>query len=65
MYCYYAPDRHTQRVGLEMVSMVVSPLCAHVSVDLKKPDLAYFVAYIAHYRLPVIGDIYANICAKI
>ena len=48
-----------------MVSMVVFPLCAHVSVHLKKPDLAYFVVYIAHSSVSVIGDIYANICANI
>ena len=48
-----------------MVLMVVFPLCAHVSVHLKKAYFAYFVVYIAHFRLLVIGDIYAKICAKI
>jgi len=65
MYCYYAPDARRERGGCEMVSMVVFPLCAHVSVHLKKPDLAYFVVYIAHSSVSVIGDIYANICANI
>ena len=64
-YCYYAWDRHTQRVGAEMVLVVISPLCAGVCVHLKKAYFAYFVAYIPHSRLLVISDIYANICAKI
>ena len=41
-----------------MVLMVGFPLCARVSVHFKKAYLAYFVAYIAHSRLLVIGDIY-------
>ena len=57
MYCYYAPDRHRQRVGGEMVSMVGFLSCAGVSVDLKNPDFSYFVAYIAHFRGFVIGGI--------
>jgi len=48
-----------------MVSMVKFPLCARVFVDLKKAYLAYFVAYIAHSSVSVIGYIYANICANI
>ena len=48
-----------------MVSMVGFPLCAGVYVDLKKAYLAYFVAYIAHSSVSVIGYIYANICANI
>ena len=58
MYCYYAPDRHRQRVGGEMVLMVRFPLCARVSVHFKKAYFAYFVAYIAHFRHSVIGYIY-------
>ena len=57
MYCYYAPDERRERGGLEMVSMVGFPLCARVYVDLKKAYLAYFVAYIAHSSVSVIGDI--------
>jgi len=48
-----------------MVLMVVFPLCAHVSVHFKKAYFAYFVAYIAHSRLSVIGDISRKICANI
>ena len=47
-----------------MVSVVTYPLCARVSVHFKKAYLAYFVVYIAHSRLPVIGGIYANICRE-
>ena len=65
MYCYYAPDERRAGGGLEMVLMVRFPLCAHVSVDFKKAYFAYFVAYIAHSSVSVIGDIYANICANI
>ena len=65
MYCYYAPDERRERGGLEMVLMVKSPLCARVSVHFKKAYFAYFVAYIAHSSVSVIGDIYANICANI
>jgi len=48
-----------------MVSMVVFPLCAHVSVHLKKADFAYFVAYIAHSSVSVIGDISRKSARKI
>ena len=65
MYYYYVPDRHRQRGEAGMVLVVIYPSCAHVSVDLKKAYLAYFVAYIAHSSVSVIGDIYANICANI
>jgi len=41
-----------------MVSMVESPLCAHVSVHFKNPDFSYFGAYIPHFCVFVIGDIY-------
>ena len=58
MYCYYAPDERRERGGLEKVLMVTFPLCARVSVHLKNPDFSYFVAYIAHSRLSVIGYIY-------
>ena len=57
MYCYYAPDERRERGGLEMVSMVKFPLCARVSVHFKKAYFAYFVAYIAHSSVSVIGDI--------
>ena len=40
-----------------MVSMVKFPLCARVSVHFKKAYFAYFVAYIAHSSVSVIGDI--------
>ena len=65
MYCYYAPDERSERGEAGMVLVVIYPLCAHVSVHLKKAYLAYFVVYIPHFRLLVIGDIYAKICAKI
>ena len=48
-----------------MVLMVTFPLCAGVYVHFKKAYLAYFVAYIAHFRLLVIGDISRKICANI
>ncbi len=41
-----------------MVSMVKFPSCAGVCVHFKNPDFSYFVAYIAHFRLLVIGYIY-------
>ena len=57
-YYYYAPDARRASVGLKMVLMVIFLSCAGVSVHLKNPDFAYFVAYIAHSRLSVIGYIY-------
>ena len=45
-------------MGLKMVLMVIFLSCAGVSVHLKNPDFSYFVAYIAHSRLSVIGYIY-------
>ena len=60
MYYYYVPDRHRQRGEAGMVLVVIYPSCAHVSVDLKKAYLAYFVAYIAHSSVSVISDIYAK-----
>ena len=56
--CYYAPDARRACVGLKMVLMVIFLSCAGVSVHLKNPDFSYFVAYIAHSRLSVIGYIY-------
>ena len=41
-----------------MVLMVTFPLCAGVSVHFKNPDFAYFGAYIPHFCVFVIGDIY-------
>ena len=41
-----------------MVSMVESPLCAHVSVHFKNPVFSYFGAYIPHFCVFVIGYIY-------
>ena len=41
-----------------MVLMVRFLSCAHVSVHLKNPDFSYFGAYIPHFCVFVIGDIY-------
>ena len=38
--------------------MVTFPLCARVSVHLKNPDFSYFGAYIPHFCVFVISDIY-------
>ena len=65
MYYYYTPDAQRACAGVKMVLMVIFLSCAGVSVDLKKAYFAYFVAYIAHFRLLVISDISRKICAKI